>query len=716
MGQTQISMNTKEYKLNLKGGEYKATFSDLAEQANGSVLLEREGTVVLATAVIGKSGRGNPGYFNLTVEYMEKYYAAGKILGGQYTKREGRPSDQAILAGRVIDRTLRPLFPHHIKNPVQVIATVIALGKADPKIVAVNAASLALCVSDIPFGGPVGAVAMTRVKGDQDIKVDHYAPQNEEGVYDFDLTVCGRAGEVTMIEACVYEFSEDEVSGALEEAMQEIKNIEDWQKSIAKEIGKEKQVFEKREVTSALKEKFDKEIVPILDKGLFGKDSKSYIHEAEDKWSEILDADVEDDEERVEYKDYVNEIIDELVHRGAIEKNSRVDGRGFDEVRNIFAKAGGVSEYLHGTGIFYRGETHVLSVLTLDGPDEKHEVDGMEAQYKRRFMHHYNFPPYSVGETGRLGGLNRREMGHGFLAEKALVPVIPSKEVFPYTIRLVSEAVASNGSTSQASICGSSIALMDGGVPITAPVAGIAMGVMVDERDKTNYRILTDIQGPEDHHGDMDFKVAGTRRGVTAIQLDIKLTGVSVQILKEAMQKAKDARLHILDVIEKEIPGPRAQISAHAPEIKSTKIPEEKIGQVIGSGGKTIKEIMEVSGADLTIEDDGSVFATGKDGSAAKAIEMVQEIVKEWKKGDMAQGKVVKIIEAGAIVQISKYKDGFVHISEIAPFRVEKISDVLKEGMEVPVQVLDVDKERDRISLSIKSADPDFIKKPEAKA
>jgi polyribonucleotide nucleotidyltransferase len=371
---------------------------------------------------------------------------------------------------------------------------------------------------------------------------------------------------------------------------------------------------------------------------------------------------------------------------------------------------------LHGTGIFYRGETHVFSALTLGGPADMYILDGMEVRGEKRFMHHYNFPPYSAGETGRVGGMNRREMGHGMLAEKALVPVLPSKMDFPYTIRVVSESMASNGSTSQASICASSLALMDGGVPIKAAVAGIAMGAMIDEDNHTDYKILTDIQGPEDHHGDMDFKIAGTRKGITALQLDIKVGGIAPKILKEALEQAKTARYTILDTIEKEIAQPRADISAKAPKILVMKIKTEQIGLVIGGGGKTVNGIKDKTGAEITIEDDGTVFITGKNGSAEAAKKIIEALTKEWRVGDSAEGLVIKILEIGAVVALSEYSDGLVHISEIAPFRVQKVTDVLKEGQRVPVKVVAVDPERGRISLSIKEANKDFIKNPYTQA
>lgn len=708
-------MHTKEYSVEVGGKTITAVFSDLADQANGSVMLKCEDTVVLATAVMSKDGKDNRGFFNLTVEYMEKYYAAGLILGGQYNKREGRPSDEAVLSARIIDRTIRPLFPHHIKNAVQVITTVLSVGKADPGVLAVNAASLALAVSDIPWRGPVGAVHVGKDKNGGEIGIGNYIPNTGENHYDLDLTVCGKDGNVVMIEALAFEYDEARMSGALDIAMPAIATLENWQKDIVKEIGKTKKDMPKPELPSEVKELFDTTVGGKLDT-IYGENSKKTLYALEDEWKEIATEKFAEDEQVLEQaKDYFNERVDILLHEKALKEDKRADGRTLDQVRGLFAKAGGISSVLHGSGIFYRGETHVLSVLTLGGPDDAQLIDGMEIRGTKRFTHHYNFPPYSAGETGRVGGFNRREMGHGFLAEKALIPVIPEKAVFPYTIRVVSESTASNGSTSQASICASSVALMDGGVPITRPVAGIAMGLILNTENPKEYKILTDIQGPEDHHGDMDFKVAGTREGVTAIQLDIKLDGVPLQALKDALIGAKNARLSILDVIEKELPKPRADISPNAPKILMLRIKPDQIGLVIGSGGKTVNGIREKTGAEITIEDDGSVYVTGKNGAAEAAKEIIEGMTHQWQTGETVEGTVVKVLEIGAVVSLSEYADGLVHISELAPWRVEKVSDLVKEGMKVPVKVIGVDTERDRISLSIKKAKEDFFPKPEKK-
>ena len=704
-------MQSKEYEVEIGGKKITAIFSDLAEQANGSVMLKCEGTVVMATAVISKSGDNNPGFFNLTVEYLEKFYAAGKILGSQFSRREGRPSEQAILAARMTDRTIRPLFDHHIKNAVQVIITVIAVGKADPKTLGINAASIVLHVSDIPWKGPVGAVHVSKTKEDENIKINNYIPNSDEPVYALDLLVCGKDQTINMIEAMAFELGEEEMGKCFDMAIAEITKWEEFQNKLRMDMGKEKLLFPKLETPTDVVELFNEKVKPILEAGLFSKDSKKITAEAEMIWKNIIDETypVYDDKDKYIAHDYIHHYLDHAFHNAALLENRRADGRALDEVRNLYAKAGGISEVLHGSGIFYRGETHVLSVLTLAGPESMHTIDGIEFSAKKRFMHHYNFPPYSSGETGRVGGLNRREMGHGFLVEKALTPVIPEKILFPYTIRVVSESVASNGSTSQASICATTVALLDGGVPLRTPVAGISIGAMIDLKDKNNYKLLSDIQGPEDHYGDMDFKVAGTKDGITAIQLDVKVDGISLNILKDALTRALIARLQILETITKEIPTHRETISPNAPMILVTKINKDQIGMIIGPGGKTINAIREATGTDITIEEDGTIFITGKNGGSEKAKKIIEEMTHEYKIGDTALGVVVKLIDFGAFVKIASGTEGLVHVSEIAPFRVEKVSDILKEGDTVPVKIIKVD-EKGRLNLSIKEADSNFFK------
>jgi polyribonucleotide nucleotidyltransferase len=702
-------MQKKEYSVEIGGKTLTAIFSDLAEQAHGSVILKYGETIVLATACMSKDKQAGLGFFNLTVDYVEKFYAAGKILGSRFVRREGKPSEEAILACRVIDRTLRPLFDQSMRHAVQVIVTVLSVDDNDPTILAVNAASLAILVSNIPWNGPIGCVRIGKYDSEnltinppQKLRLDEDAP------YKFDLTVCGKNGHINMIEASARQSKEEELEEALKRASEEITKLEDFQKAIAKEIGKEKRIIEKGEISKESVALFNENILPKMEGALFAGVGKEKIDALHTVWNNLVRETFKEQEDFSLEDNLFDDTENDILHKKAVEENKRADGRAMDELRDLYAQAGGLSSQLHGSGIFYRGGTHVLSVLTLGGPEERNLVDGLQLKVEKRFMHHYNFPPYSSGEVGRTGFTNRREIGHGALAEKALAMVLPSVSEFPYTMRIVSESMASNGSTSQASICASTLALMDGGVPIKAPVAGIAMGLMYESDDK--YKILTDIQGPEDHHGDMDFKIAGTRDGVTAIQLDVKVEGVPIKILGEAMKQSKKARLAILDRIEKEIPKTRANISPNAPKILIIKINPDKIGLVIGGGGKTIKEIKEKSGAEITIEDDGTVYLTGKDGSAEKAREIVEEMTHEFKVGEILKGEIVKVADFGAFVSLNPFTDGMVHISELAPFRVERVSDIIKEGMIVPVKIINIDVERGKIGLSIKEADRDFFK------
>ncbi len=715
-------MQKKEYSVEIGGRTLTAIFTDLAEQAHGSVMLRYGETVVMATACMSKDSQKGLGWFNLTVDYVEKFYAAGKILGSRFVRREGKPSEDAILGSRVIDRTLRPLFDHSIRHAVQVIVTVISVDDNDPTIVAVNAASLALAVSNIPWAGPIGCVRIGKYPArnasgiadaggdDETLKINPSQKLREDdSQYAFDLTVCGKGGNINMIEAAAHQTVESELTEALKVASAEISKLEEFQKKIVAEIGKEKRVIAKEEISADSVTLFNEHILPKMENAIFSGPGKKEIDALHTEWNKMVkDAYPARDDFATE-DSLFDETENKILHQKAITEDKRADGRKMDELRDLYAQAGGISSILHGSGIFYRGGTHVLSVLTLGGPEDRNLVDGMQLKVEKRFMHHYNFPPYSAGEVGRAGFTNRREVGHGALAEKALAMVLPSATEFPYTMRVVSESMASNGSTSQASICASILALMDGGVPIKAPVAGIAMGLMYES--DSAYKVLTDIQGPEDHHGDMDFKIAGTRAGVTAIQLDVKVEGVPIKILSEAMDQSKMARIAIIDRIEKEIPEPRKDISPHAPKIMIIKINPDKIGMVIGGGGKTIKDIKEKSGAEITIEDDGTVYFTGKGDAAAKAKEIVEMMTHEYQPGELLKGEVVRIADFGAFVKLNAFTDGLVHVSEIAPFRVERVSDIIKEGMIVPVKIIKVDQAAGKISLSIKEADKDFFKK-----
>ena len=699
-------MTKKEFSMEVGCKTLTAEFSDLADQANGSVLLRYGNTTVLATAVLGEKKEGD--FFPLTVDYEERFYATGRILGSRFLRREGRPSTEAILSGRVVDRTVRPLFNQGIRNEVQVVLTTISIDQDDPDVVSVIAASLALGTSDIPWNGPVSAVRMN--KNNEWLVNPDFKAREEAGVT-LDLIACGKDGMINMIEVGSKEVSEAILNEALAKASQEIEKIQKWQEKIIKEIGKKKTEVEIAEATPGTKELFDKEIEKQLKKYVFsGKPGKEKIGEINKIWMDTFTAKMPEGDVLLA-QEVFEEAVNNLLHSEAIDNNERPDGRDMDEIRPLFAKAGGVSSILHGSGIFYRGGTHILSTLTLGSPGDALVIEGVTVEENKRFMHHYNFPPFSTGETGRMGGTNRRMIGHGALAEKALLPIIPEKDKFPYTIRLVSEALASNGSTSMGSVCGSTLALMDGGVPIKAPVAGIASGLMM--RSPKEYKVLTDIQGPEDHHGDMDFKVAGTKEGITAVQMDVKVGGIPLPILAEAFEKAKAARFKILDVIAKEISGPRAKISPNAPEIIVMNIKPDQIGLVIGSGGKTINEIRDSTNVeDITIEDDGSIFITGKGGTAQKAKEIIFNMTREYMPGEKYEGEVTRLMDFGAFVKIGGNAEGLVHVSEIAPFRVERVETYLKEGMKVPVAVKEID-DKGRINLSIKASDPNFFTKKE---
>ncbi len=699
-------MTKKEYSVEIGGKEIKATFSDLVDQANASVIMSCGETRVLVTTVMSKE-KSDTSWFNLTVDYIEKFYASGKIGGGRFMKREGKPTDEAILAGRVIDRTLRPLFNQGMEYGVQIIATVLAMDESvDPGILAVNGASLALHVSNIPWAGPVGAVRLIEKEGE--FTFNPSQKKRGEG-FEYDLIVCGKDKKINMIEAVAYQIPEDVIASSLAKAEIEIAKLENWQKEIRADIGKEKKVLEVEKMSETSLQIFEKEIRPKLkSSAMTNTPGKEKMEELKAEFKKILKEAMPEVESLKKEMDFFETELDALIHTEAVENNLRADGRAMDEVRDLYAQAGGFSTALHGSGIFYRGGTHVFTALTLGGPEDAQLKDGMELEENKSFMHHYNFPPYSAGETGRAGFVNRREVGHGALAEKALEVVMPNKIDFPYTVRLVSESMASNGSTSQASICASTLALMDGGVPIKAPVAGIAMGLMY--KDESSYKVLTDIQGPEDHYGDMDFKVAGTKNGLTAIQLDVKVDGVSHKILSEAMTQAVKARKEILEVIEKEISEPRKDISPFAPKIVVVKISPDKIGMVIGGGGKTINEIREKTKTEITIEDDGTVFITGKDGGADEAKKIIENMTYEWKVGDTSSAEISGIKDFGAFAKMMNGQEGMIHISEIAPFRVEKVEEVLKLGQVVPVKI--IKNEMGKLGLSIKEADKDFIKNP----
>lgn len=708
-------MQKQTFECELAGKNLIAEFTDLTEQANGSVLLRMGETAILVTAVMNQKASSMP-YFPLSVEFEEKFYAAGEILGSRFIRREGRPSEEAILSARVIDRTIRPLFDQSMRNDIQVVATVLAMGDDDPDVLGVIGASLALAVSDIPWNGPVGAVRIGRHKNNGDIIINPAYHEREAGNLAFEVLSCGKDGAINMIETAAHEVSEADIVAVLEASIKVHGKLEAWQKEIATKIGKPKKSYTPPETPREVAELFKTGFADKLSATLFSNQAgKAHLYELKDEFLAAVSELTEIDSSSASA--YFEEQVDHEIHRGAIEENKRPDGRDFDTVRELYAQAGEVSPVLHGSGIFYRGGTHIFTALTLGGPEAAQLVDTIEERdVKKRYMHHYNFPPFSVGEAGRVGGFNRRMIGHGALAEKAVYPVIPPQSEFPYTIRLVSETLASNGSSSMGSVCGSTLALMDGGVPITRPVAGIASGVMIVGDD---YRLLTDIQGPEDEHGDMDFKVAGTRMGVTAIQMDVKVDGIPVKILAEALEKAKAARFTILDVMEKAIAAPRPNISPRAPEIVTMKVQPDQIGLVIGSGGKTINEIKDSTGVDeISIEDDGTVYITGRNGTAKVAAERIATLTKIYEVGERVNATITRIADFGAFAKIDTQNEGLIHISEIVPWRLEKVDSILSVGEMVEAVVSKV--EDGKIGLSIKKVDPDFatkkgIKPPEQK-
>ncbi len=697
-------MYKKEFSIEVGGKTMTAMFTDWASQANGSVIVRYGNSAVLATAVIGNERTGID-YFPLSVEYEERFYAAGAILGSRFQRREGRPSDEAVLSGRVVDRTIRPLFEQHIRREVQVVITVLAIDQDDTDVLGVIAASLALGTSNIPWNGPVSAVRIGKMKDGETFSINPtYADRDAENA-ELDLLACGKDGLINMIEVGANEIPEAQLEQVFALAVEEHNKLQVWQQGIIAEIGKQKLNITKREPSPSIATAFAEHIGPKLLDAVFSNGAgKAGINALKEEWEGIYGA-LEDVVE-ADAEDYFENAVNDIVHMEAIKNERRPDGRKLDEIRPLFAQAGGISEMIHGTGLFYRGDTHIFSALTLGGPGDAQLLDTIESQEaSKRFMHHYNFPPFSVGETGRVGGMNRRAIGHGALAEKGLRAVIPAKDAFPYTIRIVSETLSSNGSSSMGSVCASTLALMDAGVPIKRPVAGMAMGMM-SEGDV--YKILTDIQGPEDHHGDMDFKVAGTTEGVTAVQMDVKVGGVPVPVLGQALAQAKKARLEIIDVLLKAMPAPRTDISPRAPKIITMKVKVDQIGLVIGPGGKMINGIKDRTKVDeITIEDDGTVFITGKNGTAEAAAKEIFDLTREYSVGERFEGEVTRMLDFGAFVKIGPNTEGLVHVSEVAPFRIAKISDAVKIGEVVPVVIKEID-EKGRYNLSIKGADPEF--------
>ena len=694
----------KVFSYNWGGRQLTVEIGQLAKQANGAVLVRYGDTVVL-TAAVGTKQAKDTDFFPLTVNYEEKMYAAGKIPGG-FIKREGRPSEHATLTARLIDRPIRPMFAEGFRNEVQITNTVMSVDpNCPPEMAAMFGSSLALCISDIPFDGPIAGVDVGRVNGEYVINPTTEQKENS----DIELSVAGTATAINMVESSAKEVNEEDMLGALLFGHEEIKKLVAFQEEIVREVGKEKM-----EVTLL---SFDPAIEAQV-KDLF---SEAMVHaiQTEEKLAreaniekvketaiEHFEAVLEENDEKAGLLKQVSQLVDNLekdeVRRLITEEKVRPDGRKIDEIRPLSSEID-LLPRVHGSGLFTRGQTQALTSATLAPLGEYQVIDGLGIEEGKRFIHHYNFPQFSVGSVGRAGSPGRREIGHGALGERALKQVIPSPEDFPYTIRLVSEVLESNGSSSQASICAGTLALMAAGVPIKAPVAGIAMGLI---SDGTNYTVLTDIQGLEDHLGDMDFKVAGTKDGITALQMDIKIQGITEQILREALTQAKKARFEILEELTSTIAEPRKELSPYAPKIEIISIHPDKIKVVIGRGGETINSIIDETGVKIDIDQEGHVSIASTDAAMIqRAKEIIEDLTREIEVGQVYEGTVRRIEKFGAFVEIAKGKDGLVHISELAHERVGKVEDILALGDKVTVKVIEIDGQG-RINLSRKALLP----------
>ncbi len=669
--------------------------------ANGAVVAKYNDSVVLATVVISKKVKEGQDFFPLSVEFQDKWYATGKISGSRFIKREGRPSELAILRSRMIDRPIRPMFPKGYLNEVQIIISPLSLDMTiDPAVLGMNAASAALMLTGAPFEGPLGAVRVAQVSGEFVIN-----PTEEQMLEsDLDLLVAGSEEAITMIEGSANQLTEDRVAEALELAHKAIQSVIKLQKDMCEKLGVKEQEFALHLPNEEVYGEVSKFLATKLGDSIRHKDKierNMLIAGLEDE----VQNEFVDKFEEADLTAAFEKVIKSEVRRSILEEGIRPDHREMDEIRELSSEVS-ILPRTHGSAIFQRGQTQVLSIVTLASPSKAQLVESMDQEFSKRYMHHYIDTPASYGETGRIGA-GRRAIGHGFLAEKALEAVLPSEKDFPYTIRVVSEVLSCNGSSSMGSVCGSSLALMDAGVPITDQIAGIAMGLMTTNGDLSKkYEILTDIQGAEDFAGDMDFKLAGSRKGVTAIQMDIKVKGLTIKFLREVMERATKARLQILDVMDAAIVKPAAELSKYAPRLTTLQINPDKIREVIGKGGEVINKIIAETGVEIDIEDDGTVVVAATSGEAAnKAINWIKSIVAEPEVGKIYDGHVVKLMDFGAFVEFMPGKEGLVHVSQISNERVEKVSDVLKEGQEIKVKLMEIDSQG-RNNLSMKAALP----------
>lgn len=687
----------------LAGSEITIETGTFAHQAHGAVTVRIGETIVLATATMSENANEGADFFPLTVSFEERFYATGKIKGSRFIKREGRPSDNAVLTSRLIDRPLRPLFPKNTRNEVQIICTVISADmENDPDIAAMTAASAAAMISGMPFAGPVGAVRIGMEDGK--LVVNPNYKQAEQG--QLDLVVAGTEDAITMVEAGAKEVSEEQMLEALSLAHGEIKKLCALQKELAGKVTIEEKQFTVVGQGEEAKAAIEGFVKPDMLDGVTGvtkKDVKEKLHELEEKVLEHFAGDIEEEKfSKKELKEVLLEKVEKRMRENILKKEIRLDGRKLDEIRPVSCEVG-IIPRTHGSGHFRRGETQVVTFTTLGAPGAAQIVDTMDEDTTKRYIHYYNFPPYSVGEVRRMMGPGRREIGHGALAERALLPVIPSEEEFPYTMLLVSEVFSCNGSSSMASVCGSTLSLMDAGVPIKKPVSAVAMGLVTDGNGA--YKILTDLQGMEDFAGDMDFKVAGTADGITALQMDIKIKGLSIDIMREALAKAKAARAAILADMLKTLGAPRKELSKYAPLIMKVQIKVEQIRTVIGKGGETIQKIIADTGTEIDIKEDGLVIITAPDQESGQAaVKRIEEITYEPKVGDVFEkARVTRLFEFGAMCEYAPGKEGLVHISQLKNERVNKVEDVVKVGDIVKVKLVAID-EQGRYNLSMKAA------------
>ena len=697
----------KVFETEYAGKKLVIETGKMAQLANGSCMVKYGDTAVLVNVTMSKEPRDGIDFLPLSVDYEERLYAAGKIPGG-FLKREGKPSDKAILVSRVIDRPMRPLFPKDYRNDTAINAVAMAVDPdVLPEVPAMIGAATALLISDIPFTAVVGSIKVGLVDGKIILNPD--LKQREKS--DLDLTVAGTPEKVCMIEAGANEVPDDVMLEAIKEAHKEIIKLTEFMKGIQKEIGKEKATYKSFEVPEDLYNEiynaFNSKIYDALqttDKTVRDENIARVSEEIKD-WYIAKNSEEAYDNVKKDIAEIIYRLEKKNVRKMVKEEHKRVDGRAMTEIRPLSCEVG-LLPRVHGSALFNRGQTQVLSIVTLGPKSDEQSLDGLDEETSKRYIHHYNFPPYSVGEARPTRGPGRREIGHGALAERALVPVLPTVEEFPYAIRVVSEVLSSNGSTSQGSVCGSTLSLMDAGVPIKAPVAGISTGLFTENGDTSDYVMVTDIQGIEDFFGDMDFKVAGTKKGITAIQVDIKIDGLTYEIIEEAFAKTNVARQYILDeVMLKCIDKPRKEVSKYAPKIVNMKIDPEKIRDVIGTGGKVINKIIEETGVKIDIEDDGTVFIYGTEKEMLdKAYDIIQGLTKDVEKGEVYMGTVTKLFPFGALVEVLPGKEGMLHISKISSERIAKVEDVLEIGQNILVKVIDIDKEQGKFSLSAKDA------------